>query len=278
MKGKVIVDADIANLCSQISKLNDTIYSCILQMKKLEVNWQLWKIRTLNLKSESSALKKLKPSRNSTAGVITLSYLLIRIIYQKIIWRKLWLTFATIPVWKLNQQTMRVVIVCQSLDIVGTLIKEFANRKYCEALLRNKKSISSKDFSQLNVHGKVFISASLCPYYRYISGKCKDLQKRGKIYQVIWLGGTIAVKVTERSSAMKIFHECDILDFDTDDVWKRLRLILFCKYGSILISVWNPSLLLRTLRCSRPSSYVSSFYFSVPWCVYQKQRLPPQHQ
>ena len=28
----------------------------------------------------------------------------------------------------------------------------------------------------------------------------------------------IAAKVTERSSAMKIFHELDILDLDTDDV------------------------------------------------------------
>ena len=34
------------------------------------------------------------------------------------------------------------------------------------------------------------------------------------------LGGTIAVKVTERSSARKIFHECDILDLDTDNVCK----------------------------------------------------------
>ena len=87
-----------------------------------------------------------------------------------------------------------------------------------EAMLRNKKCISNKDFSHLNVHGKVFVSVSLCPYYRYIWGKCKDLQRRGKIYQVFCLGGTIAVKVTERSSARKIFHECDLLDLDTDDV------------------------------------------------------------
>ena len=85
-------------------------------------------------------------------------------------------------------------------------------------MLRNKKSISSKDFSHLNVRGKVFVSVSLCPYYRYIWGKCKDLQRRGKTYQVFCLCGATAVKVTKRSSARNIFHECDLLDLDTDDV------------------------------------------------------------
>ena len=87
-------------------------------------------------------------------------------------------------------------------------------------MLRNKNSISNKDFSHLNVHGKVFVSVSLCPYYQYILGKCKDLQRREKIYQVFCLGGAIAVKVTERSSARKIFHERDLLDLDTDDIQK----------------------------------------------------------
>ena len=86
-----------------------------------------------------------------------------------------------------------------------------SNKRVIEGLLRNKNSISSKDFSQLNVHGKVFVSVSLCPYYQHIWGKCKDLQRRRKIYLIFCLGG-IAVKVTERSSAMKIFHECEILD------------------------------------------------------------------
>ena len=56
------------------------------------------------------------------------------------------------------------------------------------------------------------------PYYWYIRGKCADLQRRGKIYQVFRLCSTIAVKVSERISARKISHECDMLDRDTDDV------------------------------------------------------------
>ena len=105
-----------------------------------------------------------------------------------------------------------------SRDYNKRVIVKFVNRKHPEAMLRNKRSISNKDFSHLNVHGKVFVSVSLCPYYRYIWGKCKDLQRRGKIYQVFYLGGTIVVKVTERSSGRKIFHGCDLLHLDTDDV------------------------------------------------------------
>ena len=77
-----------------------------------------------NWKSESSALKKVKTSLSSTAGVITLNYLVFQMIYQKIIWRKLLLTFAIIPMWKSSQKTLSDVIVYQFLDIVGSLIKE----------------------------------------------------------------------------------------------------------------------------------------------------------
>ena len=112
----------------------------------------------------------------------------------------------------------RLPISRYSRDSNKRVIVKFINRKHPEAMLRNKKSINNKDFSHLNVHGEVFVSVSLCPYYRYIWGKYKDLQRRGKTYQVFCLGGTITVKVTERSSARKIFHECDLRDLDTHDV------------------------------------------------------------
>ena len=50
------------------------------------------------------------------------------------------------------------------------------------------------------------------------SGKCKDLQRRGKIHQVFCLGGTVEVKITQPGNARKMFHECDILDTDSDDI------------------------------------------------------------
>ena len=54
----------------------------------------------------------------------------------------------------------------------------FVNWKYVEAMLKDKL-ISGKNFGHLNVTNKVLVSVSLCPYYRYIWGKCKDLQRQG---------------------------------------------------------------------------------------------------
>ena len=64
----------------------------------------------------------------------------------------------------------RLPVSRYSRDSNKRVIIRFVNRKHPEALLQNKKTISSKDFSHLNVHGKVFVSVSLCPYYRYIWG------------------------------------------------------------------------------------------------------------
>lgn len=64
---------------------------------------------------------------------------------------------------------------------------KFVKPKNPEALMPNKRFINSKDFFHLNVHGNVVFSSSLCPYYRYIWGRRKDLQRRGKIYQVFYL-------------------------------------------------------------------------------------------
>ena len=51
--------------------------------------------------------------------------------------------------------------------------------KHSEVLLQSKKTISSKGFSHLNVHGKIFVSGSLCLHYQYVWGKCKDQQRSG---------------------------------------------------------------------------------------------------
>ena len=53
------------------------------------------------------------------------------------------------------------------------VIVKFANRKHSEAMLERKKDINSKN--------KVFVTHSLCPYYRFLWGKGEDLQKKGRI-------------------------------------------------------------------------------------------------
>ena len=97
------------------------------------------------------------------------------------------------------------------------VIVKFVKRKHSESLLYKKKSMSSSDFLNVNIPSKIFVSVSLCPYYRFIWGKCKDLQRRFKIHQVFCLGGTVSVKLSESGNPVKIYHVADIPTFNNDD-------------------------------------------------------------
>ena len=96
------------------------------------------------------------------------------------------------------------------------VIVKFVNRKYAEALLKDKKRISGKSFGHLHVTNKIFLSVSLCPYYRFIWGKCKDLQRQGKVHHVFCLGGIVCIKLSENGSPVKLHHISDIPNFPSD--------------------------------------------------------------
>ena len=70
-------------------------------------------------------------------------------------------------------------------------------------MLRLKKSI--------NLCSNVYITNSLCPYYQFLWGKCKDLQRKSLINQVFCLGAVVTIKVRENGPPIKIFHENDLL-------------------------------------------------------------------
>ena len=57
------MDADIANLCSQITKLNDTISSCILQTKKIRS--ELAVVKNVNTKLEERIISLEKSQAKS---------------------------------------------------------------------------------------------------------------------------------------------------------------------------------------------------------------------
>ena len=91
----------------------------------------------------------------------------------------------------------------QYLPAGKRVIVRLVNRKHSELMLRSKKSIGWKS--------KIYINHSLCPYYCYIWGKCKDLQRKGKVSQDVFLGVVETVKVTENSPPMKILHGKDLM-------------------------------------------------------------------
>ena len=82
------------------------------------------------------------------------------------------------------------------------VMDKFVNRKHSEDMLQLKKIISSRS--------KVFISHSQCPYYRYLWGKCKDLQRRGIFNHVLCLGAVVTIKVSENGPPVKIYNENDL--------------------------------------------------------------------
>ena len=83
------------------------------------------------------------------------------------------------------------------------VIVKFVNRKHSEVMLRLKRSINSRS--------NVYIANSLCLYYRFLRGKCKDLQRKGLINQAFCLGAVVTIKVRENGPPIKIFHESDLL-------------------------------------------------------------------
>ena len=99
-----------------------------------------------------------------------------------------------------------------------SVIVKFLNRKYLEALLRNKKCISSKSLRHMNVPNKVFISLSLRPYYSYIWGKYKDLQRQGQVNHVLCLGSVVCIKLSENGGPIKPYYINDIPYFPSESI------------------------------------------------------------
>ena len=106
----------------------------------------------------------------------------------------------------------RVPVSRYSRDDNKRVIVKFVNRKHLQTSLYKKKSLSSRDFSNIHIPYKIFVSLSLCPYYQLIWVTVKD-----KIHQVFCLGGTVSVKLSASGSPAKKFHVTDIPTFKDED-------------------------------------------------------------
>ena len=105
------------------------------------------------------------------------------------------------------------------------VIVKFVSRKHAESILSKNFTLSSTDFSRLNINNKIYVNPSLCPYYRYLWGRCKDLQRRKMIRHVFCLGSVLAIKLTDQSLPLKIYHNSDIPCSQSDSIakwWKNI--------------------------------------------------------
>ena len=222
LKRKVAVDSEISSLCNQISKLNDTISQLHSANEKIRselavvknVNTKLEE-RFISLEKNQAKYKQYSRHNNTELSGIpndipedNLEKILIDICHD-----------SSLEIYPKDiEGCHRLPASKYSRDLNKSVIIKFINKKHPEALLRNKKSICSKDSPHLNVDGKGSLFLFVFVLTTSISGISVKTYK-----EVFCLGGTMAVKVTEGSSARKIFHECNILDLDTDNVQKRLN-------------------------------------------------------
>ena len=207
MKDKVIFDSHVKDLCNQIEKLTEILNQVTAADEKVTSELVIVKNVNANLENRIVNLEKLqaKTEQYNRRNNVEIS----RISNE-------------IPDEDLQNNVIKICknsnIIINPVDIEGChclpqgrnstadnkrVIVKFLNRKHSELRLRSKKSISSKS--------KVYISNSLCPYYHYIWGKCKDLQRKGKVSQVFCLRAVVTIRVTENSPSIKILHEKDLI-------------------------------------------------------------------
>ena len=103
-------------------------------------------------------------------------------------------------------------------NIGKRVIVKFVNHKHAESILSKNSTLSSTDFSRINIYNRLYVNFSVCPYYRYLWGQCKDMQQRKIIHYVFCLGSVVAIKLTEEILPLKIYHESDIPYSQSDSI------------------------------------------------------------
>ena len=104
-------------------------------------------------------------------------------------------------------------------------IVRFTNRKFCETLQFKKSKLREKKIKEklnkLKITGNIYINPNLCPYMRFIWGKCKKLYDE-KLINRFWIyNGYVYIAQDEESDKVKITHLDDLVfifpgyNFDT---------------------------------------------------------------
>ena len=207
MKGKIVADNHIQNLCNEIANLSDQVKNLVSTNERLTSELSVVKNvnnilenRIVNLEKQLSKNEQYGRRNNVEVSGISndisdqdLEDNIVKICKDSDI------NISSKDI----EGCYRLPLGRNSTNSTKRVIVKFVNRKHSEAMLQRKKDINSKN--------KVFLTHSLCPYYRFLWGKCKDLQRKGRISQDFCLGAVVTVRVTENSPAIKILHESDLM-------------------------------------------------------------------
>ena len=173
-KGKVVVDNNIKNLCDQVSLLSENLAKLMESNEKLSSQFKV--VKKVNTLLEKRVIELEKSQAKAEQYSRTSNNLDISGIPHEILDNNL--EDKVIDICKDAGIEMGHMGIerCHRLPLSrnnagGTkrVFVKFVNRKHSEDILRLKKIISSRS--------KVF--NSLYPYYRYLWGNCKEVQRRG---------------------------------------------------------------------------------------------------
>ena len=258
LKGKVVVDNNIKNLWDQVSRLSENLVKLMESNEKLSSQFiVVKKVNTLLEKRvielEKSQAKAEQYSRRNNVEISGIPHEILD-----------------------NNLEDKVIDICKDagieighMDIEGChwlplsrnnaggtkrVIVKFVNRKHSEDMLRLKKIVSS--------HSKVFISNSLCPYHRYLWGKCKDLQRTGIFNQVFCLGAVVTLKVSKNGKN----HENDLKIYQgdgnaSDSEWIRASFFFKC--------LLTTTFLARVCAAHKPVNFINLLFLrcTVPFSI-----------
>ena len=165
LKGKVVVDINIKNLCDQVSRLSENLAQLMESNEKLSSQFiVVKKVITLLEKRvielEKSQAKAEQYGRRNNVEISGIPHeILDNNLEDKVgidICKDAGIEIGHMDIEGCHRLPLR------RNNAGGTkrVIVKFVNRKHSEDVLRLKKIISSRS--------KVFISNSLCPYYRYL--------------------------------------------------------------------------------------------------------------
>ena len=179
LKGKVFVDTDFHKLSDHIHKLTEAIDQILLENRKFTSELDITKNVNSRLEERIINLQKnqAKVERDSRRNNVELSGIPNSICDEDL--ENTVINFCKESGIDVDARDIegchRLPLSRNSRGHEKRVIVKFVHRKCAEALLKDKKRISGKNFGHLHVTNKVFASVSLCPYYRFNWGKCKDL-------------------------------------------------------------------------------------------------------
>ena len=114
---------------------------------------------------------------------------------------------------------------CHRLKNNQTIIK-FSSRKDCKKVLENRSKLKVSDKTTLGFDQdhRIFINESLCPEYRFLFWKCRELFKRSKVFSYWTFNGVIKIRLSDGGKIYAITHVTDLKTlFPNEDFSKEVK-------------------------------------------------------